>query len=413
MNEYEQLKQLHTYVKKSINTTIKENTLRSKLKECDELYKILEIKFYENIDQFSEEDSNLFIANANKWYIEIKNIVKSKLEKLHLKKQSRTKTTFSTCRAAKTKQYTMTEANETGFDLRQATSLLQPYDGSATGLDAFIDSAKLLGELIQPTHMAMAVKFIRTRLSGKARSGLPDTLVTINDIIDHVKNKCRDIAIPETIIAKLNSTKQRGQITSFCEDIENLCIKLENSYIVQKVPEEVAKAMTTKAGVNALINGTSASETKLILKAGNFASIKDALQKVQEFSIDNSSNSQIFNIRNKQNNARPNAFNRNNFRGNGFNRSRDFRNYSRGGYSSRNNRSFSGRYQRGGYNNHGRYNNDRPGFDRRNRMYLVNIDQPNGQSQPIHQNREVQRGVSNRMVSQQNQQQERHFLDQC
>lgn len=124
--------------------------------------------------------------------------------------------------------------------------------------------------------MVLAVKFIKTRLSGKARSGFPDNIAMIDALIDHIKTKCKDTTTPDTIVAKLNSTKQRGQITHFCEEIEDLCNKLENCNIRQDVPENVAKKMTTKAGVTALINGINASETKLILKAGNFASIKEA-----------------------------------------------------------------------------------------------------------------------------------------
>lgn len=121
------------------------------------------------------------------------------------------------------------------------------------------------------------------------------------------------------IIAKSNATKQRGQITSFCEEIDNLCGKLENCYILKKIPENIAKTMSTKAGETALINGIYASDTKLILKAGNFSSIKEALQKAQECATDTSP-SQIFNVRRRQQNERHNL--KPNFRGNGFNRNR-------------------------------------------------------------------------------------------
>lgn len=38
----------------------------------------------------------------------------------------------------------------------------------------------------------------------------------------------------------------------------------------QGIPDEVGKSMATKAGVDALMNGTKSFETKLILKAGTF-----------------------------------------------------------------------------------------------------------------------------------------------
>lgn len=268
----------------------------------------------------------------------------------------------------------------------------------------------LLQELIQPAHEAMAVKFIKTRLSGKARSGFPENLATIDDLINHIKLKCKDPTTPDIIIAKLNATKQRGQITSFCEEIDNLCAKLENCYILQEIPENIAKTMSTKAGVTALINGINASDTKLILKAGNFSSIKEALQKAQECATDTSP-SQIFNVRRRQQNER----HKSNFRGNGFNRNRNFRG---NGFTHRPQQSYyqsqqnyyqpqRGRYQRGGYNNRGRFNNNRPRFDNSNRVYMANVEQSPA---PRH---ECNNGQQNRAPSQNQQQPQQNFLGQC
>lgn len=397
MSEYEKLKHLYNYIKKSINTPLTENTLREKSDSCKEIYENLQIYFSENsVDE-------ILISNAKKWYLEINQVLKAKLDNLNTKNQL-DETSISMVQPEVERQ----------FDVKQATALVQPYDGSAAGLESFIDSVNFLKELIQPNHTAMAVKFLKTRLTGKARCGFPDTIVTIDALIEHIKIKCQDTLTPDLIVAKLNATKQRGQVLNFCEEIENLCSKLENSYISQKVPENVAKAMTTKAGVNALINGINASETKLILKAGNFSSIREALQKAQESATDNTS-SQVFNLRNKQFNPNERKMN---FRGNGFNRNRNFGNCYRGGFSQRpqNNyyhNSSRGRYQRGGYhngyNNRGRFNDNRPRYDNPNRVYVANVDQPYGP--PQNQNRDA----PNRAAPQQQQQQQsqRNFLGQC
>lgn len=398
MNEYEQLKHLYNYIKKSINTPLKESTLREKSKSCKDIYANLQIKFSENsVDE-------IFIKNSKRWYIEINQIIKAKLNKLQTKNQ-----------LALTSISMAHPVEDRPFDVKQATALVQPYDGSSSNLESFIDSVIFLKDLTKDNHMATAVKFVKTRLSGKARSGLPDTIVTIDALIDHIKLKCQDTATPDSIVAQLNILKQRGPITSFCEEIENLCGKLENVYVSHKVPADVAKTMTTKAGVNALIKGINASEIKLILKAGNFTSIKDALQKAQECTSDTST-SQVFNINNKQHHGRQDI--RSNFRGNGFNRNQHYRNPSRGGFTrfaprfqpNYYHHSSRGRYQRGGYNNRGRFNDNRPRFDNTNRIYMANVDQPSGPPQA--QNREISNRAANQQ--QQNQQQnQRNFLDQC
>ena len=45
--------------------------------------------------------------------------------------------------------------------------------------------------------------------------------------------------------------------------------------------------MATKAGIKTLINGIANSEARLILKAGNFSKISDAIQNMQEGDFDN------------------------------------------------------------------------------------------------------------------------------
>lgn len=417
MNEFIELKKLHQYFKKAINTNLKENTLNSKSKQADELFKTLEIKFIKNIDKISQDDANSMIISAKKFYTEIKNIIKLKLQLIH--QNTHQKTTISHFEIAKIKSCNMVDENENAaavaFDIKQATAIVQPYDGTVAGFESFIDSVNFLKDLIQPNHMAMAVRFIKTRLSGKARNGFPDNIATIDALIDHIKAKCKDTTTPDTIIAKLNATKQRGQLTSFCEEIENLCNKLENCCIMQEVPENVAKTMSTKAGVTALISGISASDTKLILKAGNFTCIKDALQKAQECTND-ASTSQIFNVLSRLNFVRQNPTS--NFRGNGFNRNRNFRrnnfnprpqqNYyqhQQGYYQSQ-----RGKYQRGGFNNRGRFNDNRPRYDNSNRVYMANVDQPSGP--PQNQNREGNNGQQHRPVQQNQQQPQNNFLGQ-
>lgn len=89
------------------------------------------------------------------------------------------------------------------FDLKTATALVQPYDGSPGGLAAFLDAANLLNELTASTHQTVAVKFLKTRLTGKARIGLPDTAITIKLVAENVEQRCAIKVAPETIIAKL------------------------------------------------------------------------------------------------------------------------------------------------------------------------------------------------------------------
>lgn len=101
------------------------------------------------------------------------------------------------------------------FDIKTATGLIQKYDGSATELDAFIDSVNLLKEITADAHTATAIKFIKTRISGKARSALPANPQTFEEITDSIKQVCQNTETPDSIIAKLKATQNKGDKQKF------------------------------------------------------------------------------------------------------------------------------------------------------------------------------------------------------
>ena len=53
--------------------------------------------------------------------------------------------------------------------MKQPTAIVPVYDGAPDDLDAFIDAVQLLSEVTAAAHMATAVKFVKTRLTKKAR----------------------------------------------------------------------------------------------------------------------------------------------------------------------------------------------------------------------------------------------------
>lgn len=87
----------------------------------------------------------------------------------------------------------------------------------------------------------------------------------------------------------MKALKQQDTVQKFCDEVENLTAKLKGVYMNSGIPEPVSKSMSTKAGVDTLINGVSSVETTIILKASTFTDIKEATQKVQE-NASNSSN---------------------------------------------------------------------------------------------------------------------------
>ena len=168
------------------------------------------------------------------------------------------------------------------FDIRTATAIVNVYDGSAENLDAFIDAVTLLNQLTPEAQKTIMCKFIKTRLTAKARVGMNAQLNTAEALIADVKLRCEIKVTPENLLAKMRSMKTKGSNEVFQQELETLSNKLKASYLEQMIPEPVAARMATKAGVDTLINQASSLEEKLILKTGSFSSIQEAIQKVNE-----------------------------------------------------------------------------------------------------------------------------------
>lgn len=159
-------------------------------------------------------------------------------------------------------------------DLKLGTSIIPIYDGNQEGLGAFIDSVRLFEDSVntdfntatadqKAAALATLIRFIKTRLTGKARAAVGDNSPTINDIIDKLKDKCGLATSPDVYISKLNHIKQTGDINKFTTEVENLTLLLERSLVTDNIPLDVASKMATKQGVKALCSGIRNNDTKL------------------------------------------------------------------------------------------------------------------------------------------------------
>lgn len=195
------------------------------------------------------------------------------------------------------------------FDIKTATSLVQIYNGSPENLDIFIDSVNLLKEITPTDQMVMLVKFIKTRITGKARIGLPPEIGKVDEIIENIKSRCEEKTNPEKVINQLK-TIQTSQTTKICEEVEILTCKLKGLYLEQKIPEKVANDMAVKVGVDTLVDKINNSETKILLKVGQYSTISAATQKVLENETSSKSSAQILSF---QRNNRYQRFSSNNY----------------------------------------------------------------------------------------------------
>lgn len=359
------LRRIRDNLKKSIYKQISINTLEFNLNFAKELKEVIESCLNEKYQELPSQEFNEICKQTRDTFWEINEITKRKLASQNSSKMT-------------------TTAN---FDIKTAISLVQPYDGSPSLLESFVDAVNLLSELIKPEQMLTATKFVKTRLSGKARLALPANVTTLNDIIDAVSQNCKSAESPDTVLAKLNQLKYRHS-ENFLEQVEALSIQLTSLYIQSKIPSDVATKMATKAGVNALINGVADNETKIILKANEFPTIQSAIQKVNE---NIGLSTQVLTVNSRRGFPRRNNLNHN--RGN-YSNSIVNRGYKQNSYNNRqrmqsrihNNETFNQRnyYSPRGrgnfYNSRGFFHNSSQNSQRNPRVYCMQSD-PNFMNQ--------------------------------
>lgn len=322
--DLEALIRIEVNLRKSINKNITIDTLQTHLAKALQLYAQIDKNLLENQDSIPGTEFFTYIKKARNAIEYIKATVNSK--------RSNKMTT-----------------NNTVFDAKLAASILTPFDGDSEKLSAFIDGVKFLQTVITKEHHSTLKLFLMTRISGKARDALPNDNVnrTIDQVVELIKNSCESKATPEQVIAKLKAIKRGLPKQQYCQEIESLCNKLTNTYVRENVPHDTAKRLSTKVGLDALINIVPNDNAKIVLQAGTYTTIEQAIQKVNELPdrIENSDNiNRVFNINSDQRKYRYQNQQRENWR-HGVNQSNN--NFTPRGFHSNNQR----------YNNASRYNN--------------------------------------------------------
>ncbi|XP_062553925.1 uncharacterized protein LOC134219235 [Armigeres subalbatus] len=165
--------------------------------------------------------------------------------------------------------------------IKTVSTLMPPYDGSIDKLENTIDALDVIETLVTDANRATIINIILTKLSGRARH----TFNVKPADIQEVKNKIKAIVTvtpPETIISKMIANKQKSDLNSFTTEVESLAAQLENAYIAKRIPNDVAKDLAMKEAIKHMASGLRNEKTALILQAGTFTQLADAINKVHE-----------------------------------------------------------------------------------------------------------------------------------
>uniref|UniRef100_A0A1Y1L2Y9 RNA-directed DNA polymerase n=2 Tax=Photinus pyralis TaxID=7054 RepID=A0A1Y1L2Y9_PHOPY len=205
--------------------------------------------------------------------------------------------------------------------------LPKSFNGDAPELVSFVDALELL-KANSEGHNENALKFVKTRLTGKARLAVTADVADLDGVITVLKKRCQ-CEKSHVVEAKLANIKQNGKdATAFTNQVNDLAANLLSMYISEGVRADTAENFVKNRALKTLIGNAKSDRTRVVMEAGNFDSLQDAITKFITVETDAPQASNIFYA---------NSF-RGNFRGT-YNGHR--------GYSQHNNR--------GAYNRRGRY----------------------------------------------------------
>lgn len=168
---------------------------------------------------------------------------------------------------------------DTPFNLQQAISLVQTYDGNSKTLQHFIDSITFLNKITRAADNMLLLQFIKTRLVNKARDVAAQE-TTLETLIAKLREHCVSAVNSDTLRARLNAVRQRNDASKFAQEVEDLTNQLGNQYITEGVPPLVATKLANTAGIATIQKGARNPQTKLLLMAGNFTTLADATTKL-------------------------------------------------------------------------------------------------------------------------------------
>ncbi|XP_055308444.1 uncharacterized protein DDB_G0287625-like [Sitodiplosis mosellana] len=237
------------------------------------------------------------------------------------------------------------------------------YSGDPLVLDSFIDAIELLKELVSPENRAIFLKFVMTRMEGKARELFTEPPADIDAIITRLKDKIKPDSskIIEGKILALRADK--SSLTKFSEQAEKLAEELNRSLCREGFSQAKAKEITIEKTVEMCRKSSKNDTVKAVLAASSFSEPKEVIAKmiveINNLKQDkpHSSYSHKFGNQNR-NHSNGNGNNRGHSNGNNHN---NHNNRNRNGSHNNNNNNNQSNNRQNNYNNGHRSNNNRNG----------------------------------------------------
>lgn len=269
------------------------------------------------------------------------------------------------------------------------------YKGDPNGLNAFIAALELADAASTNEQQETLVKFIKTKLEGRALEAVPAEVKTAREIINALKQKIKPESSKIVVGRLLALRTERTGLQKFQESAEELTDQLRRAYISEGMTTELAQTTTIEKTVEMCRMSARTPLVKSVLASTNFTEPKEVLAKlITESTTEQSEQQQVLafhgnrrfnnNNRNQHNRNYSNTMNRgsfrprnggyqNNYRSNGY--QNDYRS-SRGNFNNFRGRNNNYRGNNRPNNSNWRQNNSNRPQERRNVYYAENTGAP-------------------------------------
>lgn len=269
------------------------------------------------------------------------------------------------------------------------------YDGDPLGLAAFINSVGLLKEFTDANLNNIFLRFVKSKLVGKALESIPANPASVDEIIRALEEQIRPDNSKVVAGRLLALRPDKTKMVEFSDQAEKLAEALQRSLIIEGISQTKAREMSIEKTVEVCRGAARSDLVKSILASTKFESPKEVIAKYVVESSTEEREKQILAFKSYQKQNRGHRGSRSNYNGNGrgkynngngngYNRGRNNRsnknyqnngngrNYGNNNYNGRGNNYNDNNRGRNNYNGGNRNNNDND----RNVRYAENCDAP-------------------------------------
>lgn len=251
------------------------------------------------------------------------------------------------------------------------------YKGDPNGLSAFISAIELANSIATEQQQSILVKYIKTKLEGRALEAIPAEANTADLVMAALKNKIKTETSKVVMGRLLALRAERNALPKFQMEAENLADQLRRAFISEGMTTQLAEKMTVDKTVEMCRLSAKTSLVKSVLASSSFTEPKEVLAKLITESSTESNESQVLYYRNNNHNGYRGRGQQNNYRNNRQNyRQNNFQRAYNNQRGRNPNNFYRGNRNRRYNHNHNNNNNN----NRQNNPRVRIINEENGQA---------------------------------